>query len=76
MYVSSPRVLATQAPANLSQSEFSPREPGACLRSGKSNERHAEGARPPRRRKYISVFFGLLSHRAGLNVFPYEIIEK
>ena len=31
-----------------------------CLehRSGKSSERHAEGARPPRRRKYISVIFG------------------
>ena len=31
------------------------------LVSGKSSERHAEGARPPRRRKYISVIVGLLS---------------
>ena len=29
--------------------------------SGKSSERHAEGIRPPRRHKYISVMFGLLS---------------
>ena len=29
--------------------------------SGKSAERHAAGARPPRRQTYISVVFGLLS---------------
>ena len=29
--------------------------------SGKSSERHAEGARPPRRRTYISAMFGLLT---------------
>ena len=29
--------------------------------SGKSSERHAEGARPPRKRTYISVTLGLLS---------------
>ena len=31
------------------------------VRSGKSSEGRAEGARPPRWRKYISVMFGLLS---------------
>ena len=31
------------------------------LESGKSSERHAEGARPPRMQTYISVIFGLLS---------------
>ena len=29
--------------------------------SGKSSERHAEGARPPRRQTNISVILGLLS---------------
>ena len=29
--------------------------------SGESSERHAEGSRPPRRHKCISVIFGLLS---------------
>ena len=29
--------------------------------AGKSSERHAEGARPPRRQNYISVIVGLLS---------------
>ena len=31
------------------------------LISGKSSERHAEGARPPRRQKYILGTLGLLS---------------
>ena len=34
---------------------------GKRLYSGRSSERHAEGARPPRRQKVISVIFGLLS---------------
>ena len=40
--------------------------------SGKSSERHAEGARPPRRQTYISVIFGLLS-QSGLNLLRSEL---
>ena len=53
--------LTMISPTILSETYFFLFNTLSSYLSGKSSERHAEGARPPRRQKYISVMFGLLS---------------
>ena len=77
-FAAAPLVLTSFVRNQTSQHADWPRgsrRRGARLRQTlplKSSERHAEGARPPRRRTYISVILDF-SARAGLNVFPYDM---